>query len=129
MYLLFISSDLCTVLLKLRLRFQKLVLEFLAGCLHLGLQVRYLRGQERSVEKEPIWVQKLGPEIEDRFELLRKEQKTLTAMKRLIGTLDSLQAKQFDERVMAELQAWNEGQPLKALYSPKIVLDSSAEDS
>jgi len=50
-------------------------------------------------------------------------------MKRLIGTLDSLQAKQFDERVMAELQAWNEGQPLKALYSPKIVLDSSAEDS
>jgi hypothetical protein len=50
-------------------------------------------------------------------------------MKRLIGTLDSLQAKQFDERVMAALQAWNEGQPLKALYSPKIVLDSSAEDS
>lgn len=91
-----------------------------------GVKERY---SNSIFEKEPIWVQKLGPEIEDRFELLRKEQKTLTAMKRLIGTLDSLQAKQFDERVMAELQAWNEGQPLKALYSPKIVLDSSAEDS
>lgn len=75
--------------------------------------------------KEPSWVLKLGPQVEDQFELLRKEQETITAMRRMIGTIDSLQMKQFNESVQEQLNLWTGNRPLKTLYNPNIVLDSN----
>lgn len=79
-------------------------------------------------KKEPAWAQKLGSEVEDKFELLRKEQKTLSYIRRLISSIDGLQMKHFNEMIQAELDKWTEGHPLKSQYNPNINLDGSSEE-
>ncbi|WP_443743359.1 conjugative transfer protein MobI(A/C) [Sutterella sp.] len=68
-------------------------------------------------KKEPAWVQKLGPELEDIFEQLRKEQKHLSAMRRSLGVINDLQLRQFSEHVIKELESWG-GMSPKPLRSP-----------
>ena len=86
------------------------------------------RYRDSIFKKEPLWAQKLGREVEDTFELLRKEQKALSSMRRMIASIDGLQLKQFNEMVQLELKEWSEDRPLKTLYNPNINLDASSEE-
>lgn len=89
-----------------------------------GTRDRY----SKSIFKnEPVWAQKLGIEVEDKFELLRKEQKALSSIRRLIVSIDGLQMKQFNQMVQNELNEWSEGYSLKTLYNPDIDFDATSE--
>lgn len=85
------------------------------------------RYSDAIFKNEPLWARKLGSDIEDTFEQLRKEQKTLTVIRRAIGSLDACQTKQFSERVQMELKEWTEDRPLKSIYNPSINLKADSD--
>lgn len=86
------------------------------------------RYSNQIFKDEPAWVQKLGSEIEDAFEALRKEQKTLTAIRRSISGLDQIQRGRFSETTLKDLQEWA-GHSLQSLYAPDIDLKSPSSIS
>lgn len=89
-----------------------------------GTKDRY---SDSIFSKEPAWVQQLGRQVEDRFELLRKEQKIITSIKRLIGTLNQIQTRQFNDRVNQLLIEWG-AREIKSLYQPEISLTANADE-
>lgn len=68
-------------------------------------------------KNEPAIIQKLGPIVESKLSLLRKEQKALNEIKRHIRTINGAQNDSFTDKVQEELMKWTEGKPLTALYS------------
>lgn len=82
------------------------------------------RYSDSIFKDEPAWVQKLGSELEDQFELLRKEQKHLSSIRRSLGIIHRTQTKAFGEAITDELSKSNMTE-LKCLYEPKINSDSA----
>ncbi len=72
---------------------------------------------------EPAIIQKLGPIVEKKLSLLRKEQKALNEIKRLIRTINGAQNESFTDKVHEELIKWTGGKPLEALYFVKSLTE------
>lgn len=68
-----------------------------------GLDDRY---SNRIFRDQPLWAQKLGASIEDRFALLRQEQKKLSALRKNLKSLELFQDKWFSDQVKEHLKQW-----------------------
>ena len=55
---------------------------------------------------QPLWAQKLGADLEDKFSLLRKEQKKLSALRKSLKGLKIHQEKWFTDQVKKQLDEW-----------------------
>lgn len=85
------------------------------------------RYPESIFKDQPEWVKKLGHDIEDNFELLRKEQKLLNDLKRIVMTIHRLEEKSFTDQVKEELAKWG-GDKLQSLYVSSIEETMPTED-
>ena len=64
---------------------------------------------------QPLWAQKLGADLEDKFSLLRKEQKKLSVLRKSLKGLKIHQEKWFTDQVKKQLDEWLNSEQLEIL--------------
>ena len=75
-----------------------------------GLEDRY---SNRIFRDQPLWAQKLGAALEDKFSLLRQEQKKLSALRKALKGLHLFQGRWFNDQVKKQVNEWLDHEQLE----------------